>query len=54
MLFMLYQYKWGYWHRTFSDPSHCIEIHQVGDSRRTVNTPDSPHISDQLGAENAS
>ena len=49
----LYQYKWSYWHHTFSNPSHCMEIHRVGDSRRTVNTSDSPHIPDQLGAENA-
>ena len=21
-------YKWSYWHHTFSNPSHCIEIHR--------------------------
>ena len=30
-----------------------IVIHRVGDNGRTVNTSTSPHISDQLGTENA-
>ena len=33
-------------------PAEKIEIYWVGDNRGTVNTPTSPHISDQLGTEN--
>ena len=41
------------WHHIFTiTPDVYIEIYQVGDSRRTVNTWMTPHISDQLGTEN--
>ena len=33
--------------------SPAVKIYQVGDNRRTVNTSTTPHISDQLGTENA-
>ena len=33
--------------------SPAVKIYQVGDNRRTVNTLTTPHISDQLGTENA-
>ena len=31
----------------------AVKIYRVGDNRRTVNTSTTPHISDQLGTENA-
>ena len=40
---LLHPYREGYTNIngvigiTFSDPYHCIEIHRVGDNRRTVN-----------------
>ena len=53
-MYNLHPYREGYTNinTNLSDPSHCIEIHRVGNNR-TVNTSDSPHISDQFGAENA-
>ena len=42
------------WHHILAiSPAEKIEIYQVGDNRGTVNTSTSPHISDQLGTENA-
>ena len=38
----IYIYISIYWHHTFSDFSHCIEIYLVGDNRRTVNTSTVP------------
>ena len=33
--------------------SPAVKIYRVGDNKRTVNTSTTPHISDQLGTENA-
>ena len=42
------------WHHILAiSPVEKIEIYRVGDNRGTVNTSTSPHISDQLGTENA-
>ena len=40
------------WHHILAI-SPAVEIHRLGDNRRTVNTSTTPHISDQLGTENA-